>query len=174
MGGSLGVDSEPGVGSTFWIELAQAEEPAVESDLEDDHSTEGSMRSGEARTILYIEDNVYNFQLLQRIFQQRPNIRLIPAMQGRLGIDLAREHQPDLILLDVHLPDMSGLDVLAELRGDPDLRHIPVIVISADATHKQINAMLNCGADDYLTKPFDVRQLVATVTRSLESDRAVI
>src|SRR5690606_36025250 len=116
----------------------------------------------------YIEDNVYNFQLMQRVFLQKPDIRLIAAMQGRLGIDLAREHQPDLILLDVHLPDMSGREVLGELRGDADLRQIPVIVISADATQKQIDAMLNDGADDYLTKPFDVRELVTTVMRTLE------
>src|SRR6185436_5251073 len=93
-------------------------------------------------TVLYIEDNLSNLRLIEHILQHRPAAKLITAMQGRLGWELAREHHPDLILLDMNLPDISGHDLLLRLQADPLTRPIPVVVISADATSRQIERLL--------------------------------
>jgi CheY-like chemotaxis protein len=110
--------------------------------------------------VLYIEDNLANLALLQRIVVEREGIEIIPAMQGRLGLELAREHQPAVVLLDLHLPDISGDEVLQQLRDDPATAGIPVVMISADATPGQVQRLLNTGALAYLTKPIDVGQLL--------------
>ncbi|MEX2571340.1 MAG: ATP-binding protein [Gemmatimonadota bacterium] len=167
MSGQMGVTSRPGHGSTFWVELPQA------ATLQPDHSAPAdrgvrSQFDGGGRTIVYIEDNLSNVQLVERLFQRHSNIRLIAAMQGRIGLDLAREHRPDLILLDAHLPDISGLQVLAELGDDAALRHVPVVVISADATPAQVARFLDEGAREYLTKPFDVEKLMSVVASELD------
>jgi CheY-like chemotaxis protein len=94
-------------------------------------------------------------------------VRLLAAMQGHLGLELAGQHRPDLILLDLDLPDMHGSDVLAALRKDPSLVHIPVVVISADATPGQIQRLQEAGARDYLTKPLDVRHFLALIDEML-------
>jgi CheY-like chemotaxis protein len=120
-----------------------------------------------ARTVLYIEDNAANTQLLQAVLMHRPGLRLLTAAQGGAGIELARQHLPDLILLDVHLPDMKGPEMMARLSADAALRSIPVIVISADATAHQIERLLAIGAREYLTKPIDVDQLLRVVDRYL-------
>ena len=104
---------------------------------------------------------------------QRPGVKLIPAMQGRLGLELARQHRPALVLLDLHLPDMSGEDVLHTLRDDPATAQLPVAIVSADAMPRQVQRLLSAGATAYLTKPIDVRQLLALLDDSLEAyDRA--
>jgi len=87
-------------------------------------------------------------------------------MQGRLGLDLARKHSPDLILLDIHLPDLNGWDVFSQLRGEVTTRDIPVIIISADATVRQIQQFMTAGARDYLTKPFDVTKFSRVIEES--------
>jgi CheY-like chemotaxis protein len=117
--------------------------------------------------VLYIEDNPSNLKLVERIFRNRPEIGLLSAMQGRIGVELAQEHQPDLILLDTHLPDLSGAEVLRCLREDPATRRIPVIALSGDATQSQINKLLVAGAREYLTKPFDLKTFLDTVERML-------
>ena len=94
-------------------------------------------------------------------------VRLIPATQGRLGLELARQHRPDLILLDLHLPDISGEQVLRELQADPRLQRTPVIILSADATPGQVERLVAAGARAYLTKPLDVRQLLLLVDEAL-------
>jgi CheY-like chemotaxis protein len=99
--------------------------------------------------------------------RSRPSIRLIPAMMGQLGLELAREHQPDLILLDLHLPDLNGEEVLAQLRADERTREIPVVILSADATRRQLAPLLAAGARDYLTKPIEIRRLVEVVDEFL-------
>jgi CheY-like chemotaxis protein len=121
-----------------------------------------------ARLLLYIEDNIPNLKLIQRLLAHRPEVRLLPAMQGRLGMDLARQHRPDLILLDLHLPDVQGEEVLARLRDDEDTRHIPVVVISADATPGQAQRLLAAGARDYLTKPLNVQRLLRVLDDLLQ------
>jgi CheY-like chemotaxis protein len=111
--------------------------------------------------VLYVEDNLSNLRLIEHVLSHRSGTRLLAAIQGRLGLDLAREHHPDLILLDLHLPDLPGADVLRALRADVATRDIPVVVLSADATPGQIERLLAAGARAYLTKPVDVKQLLA-------------
>ena len=120
-------------------------------------------RPGEAHTIVYIEDNLSNLKLVEQVLERLPDVRLIPAMQGKLGIDLVRQHQPDLILLDLHLPDLHGREVLDQLKRDPATAAIPVVVLSADATPAQFERLLAAGAAGYLTKPIDVQALLNTV-----------
>jgi CheY-like chemotaxis protein len=120
-----------------------------------------------ARTILYVEDNLANLDLVETILNDRPEIDLIPALQGRLGLQLAREHRPDLILLDLHLPDLPGEKVLHELRADERTRDIPVLVISADAITHRMERLRAAGARDYLTKPIDVDRFLDAVDSAL-------
>jgi CheY-like chemotaxis protein len=114
--------------------------------------------------IVYIEDNIANVKLVERILHGAANdYELVPAMQGRLGVDLARELRPALILMDLHLPDLTGEEVLHLLRDDPDTSSIPVVVVSADATSNHIQRLQTAGASAYLTKPFNVRELLSTI-----------
>jgi CheY-like chemotaxis protein len=108
--------------------------------------------------VLYIEDNLPNVRLVERLLAHRPEVKLLTAMQGGLGIELAREHRPGLILLDLQLPDIPGADVLQRLQHDPRTRQIPVVVISADATPGQIKRLRSLGAREFLTKPLDVKR----------------
>jgi CheY-like chemotaxis protein len=118
-------------------------------------------------TIVYVEDNLSNLDLVKRALSQYPQVTLLPAMQGRLGLDLARRHRPDLILLDLHLPDISGEEVLRRLREDPQTRAIPVIMVSADATTGRAARLAEAGARAYLTKPLDVKQFLALIDELL-------
>jgi signal transduction histidine kinase/ActR/RegA family two-component response regulator len=167
MGGTLGLESAVGRGSTFWIELPQTDNPVdrVTQVGAPPPAVADPDVSRNARVILYIEDNLSNLELIQRLIAHRPEVRLLPAMQGRLGLDLAREHRPALILLDLHLPDIPGHEVLQRLQADPETRHIPVVVISADATPGQIDRLLAAGAQAYLTKPLDLKTLLAVLER---------
>lgn len=124
--------------------------------------------SADLHTVLYIEDNLSNLALVQRILARRPTVRLIQAVQGRAGLNLAREHRPDLILLDLHLPDIHGSEVLRLVKDDPATSKIPVVVISADATTGQIERLIAAGARDYLTKPLDVRKLLSLLDEALK------
>jgi CheY-like chemotaxis protein len=117
--------------------------------------------------VLYIEDNLSNMRLVERLLAHRTPVQLVPAMKGRLGLELAREHRPDLILLDVHLPDMSGEEVLEQLQADEATKSIPVVVISADATSAQRRSLLDVGARRYLTKPLDLEQFLDVVVTTL-------
>jgi len=121
------------------------------------------------RRILYIEDNLSNLTLVQQILEEQGDVDLITAMQGSIGLDLARRHAPELILLDLHLPDMPGWDVLSQLKGDPATRSIPTIVISADATRPQIKRLMSAGAAAYLTKPLDVEKFVRALEQNPQS-----
>jgi CheY-like chemotaxis protein len=120
------------------------------------------------RIVLYVEDNLSNINLIEHIIVHRPHVKLVAAMQGRLGLDLAREHRPDLILLDLHLPDISGEDVLQGLRQVQELRDIPVIVISADATRGRIERLLSMGVLDYLPKPLDIKKFLQLLDSCLK------
>jgi CheY-like chemotaxis protein len=165
MGGTLGVASTPGQGSTFWVEL-----PRTESPVERVQRLEGAQPPPEqdrpqseqpALTVLYIEDNLSNLQLVEHILSRRPNTTLISAMRPQLGLDLAAEHQPDLVLLDLHLPDMSGQEVLNRLRSGSKTADVPVVILSADARPGQVTHLLEQGARSFLTKPLDVKELFA-------------
>ena len=163
MGGTIGIDSVPGKGSTFWLELPLAEDPL--SLVESRMASVGLRGLNEQHrgTVLYIEDNLSNLRLIEMLFEERPGLELLSAQQGLLGLEIARNRRPDLVLLDIHLPDLPGWEVLARLKADEVTRDIPVVVISADATPKQRVRLLAAGAKDYLTKPIDVARLIQTL-----------
>jgi signal transduction histidine kinase/CheY-like chemotaxis protein len=159
MGGSISVASVPGVGTTFTVELDRGEPLAVRPAPTSGDPLLRVRDYGGARRVLYIEDTVANVRVLEGVLERRPRVQLLTAMFGRLGVELAHEHRPDLILLDLHLPDLSGERVLSELRADPETRGIPVIVLSADATRER-EQLLVAGASAYLTKPIDLLRLL--------------
>jgi PAS domain S-box-containing protein len=167
MEGQLRVESTVGQGSTFWVELPLTESPRRSLEPGRTEGPRPERAEKPARTVLYVEDNLANLDLVETILYERPEIDLIPALQGRLGLQLAREHRPHLILLDLHLPDLSGEMVLHELRADERTRDIPVLVISADATTHRVQRLRSAGARDYLTKPLDVDQFLAAVDAAL-------
>ena len=173
MNGSITVESELGHGTTFIVELNSADAPQVEQDAQQP-SRDASLKSridpgATGQRLLYIEDNVSNLTLVERILERQPAVELIPAMQGSLGLDLAREHHPDLILLDLHLPDMAGDEVLRRLQADPSTRHIPVVVLSADANKRQSERLLHLGASNYLTKPLDIQRFLEVIAANLNA-----
>ena len=127
------------------------------------------LSDGIGRRVLYIEDNFSNVTLVEQMLAERPALELITAMQGRVGLELARKHAPDLILLDLHLPDLPGWQVLHQLKADQATREIPVIVISADATASQIKRLLSSGASAYLTKPLDIAEFFRVIEEMLSS-----
>jgi CheY-like chemotaxis protein len=162
MGGSMGVENNPDRGATFWMELPLVKDPVAQAQtaIADLPNTAAPAPQQRQRIVLYVEDNLSNITLIEHIIVHRPQVKLVAAMQGRLGLDLAREHRPDLILLDLHLPDISGEDVLQGLRQQPELRNTPVIVISADATRGRIERLLSMGVLDYLPKPLDIKRFL--------------
>jgi signal transduction histidine kinase/CheY-like chemotaxis protein len=173
MAGSMGVSSTPGTGSTFWLELERAEPAAVAMAAANEPPVLVERTYDGERRLLYIEDTVANVHLVEEVLAARPSVRLLPAMMGQLGLELAREHLPHLILLDLHLPDVGGEDVLAQLQASDRTRDIPVVVLSADATKRQLEPLLAGGARDYLTKPIGVRKLLEVLDRYLaEPERA--
>jgi CheY-like chemotaxis protein len=150
-------------GSTFWVELPVAEPPVgPETGQEPDRAVTEDRKepTGPMLTVLYIEDNLSNLQLVDRVISRRRDVKLISAMRPMLGLDLAREHRPDLILLDLHLPDIPGEEVLHRLLTDPKTADIPVVVLSADARPGLIKRLLGAGARQFLTKPLDVAELL--------------
>jgi PAS domain S-box-containing protein len=167
MGGEIGVESSVGVGSTFWVSLPTAEASAP-LPVRITEKAPASHDRGESRTLLYIEDNHTNITLLQRILERRWEIRFLTAMDGAHGMAMARKHRPDLILLDLYLPDVSGEEVLAQLRQEKETAEIPVIMISADATTGQAERLLAAGAQAYLTKPLDIPHFLQTIEQALE------
>jgi PAS domain S-box-containing protein len=170
MDGEIGVDSVVGTGSTFWLELPldpdqRRHDPA---DWVAALAARGEAPAeGGTGTILYIEDNPSNFKLIERILARRSGVTLLTAVQGELGLDLAREHEPDLVLLDLHLPDMHGSEVLRRIREDDVISRTPVVIISADATSSQASQLLDAGAQAYLPKPLDVQEFLRIVDDAL-------
>jgi signal transduction histidine kinase/ActR/RegA family two-component response regulator len=169
MGGRIEVESELGKGSTFTVELGRGEPAAVEAATEEERELVAERSYDGERRLLYIEDTVANLRLVEEILESRPSVKLLPAGMGRLGLELAVEHRPDLILLDLHLPDIDGEQVLVGLRADERTRDIPVVVLSADATQRAREPVLQDGARAYLTKPIGVRELLEVVDEYLQS-----
>jgi signal transduction histidine kinase/ActR/RegA family two-component response regulator len=172
MGGSIGVETGPG-GSTFYVWLPAAHplpvEDVVVHGVEPPHDRRAS---GDTRTVLYIEDHLSNIALLERLLGRRPGYELLTATTGRAGVQLARTLHPDVVLLDLDLPDMRGEEVLAELRADPETADIPVIVVTADATARRQEELTRAGADAYVVKPIQLASFMATleaVLRRVES-----
>jgi len=166
MEGRLTLESVAGVGSTFTVELPQARQPAQPAVSPQPAPVAGTQEVRVVK-VLYVEDNAANLDLVARFLQQMSGVELITTMQGSLAFDLARLHKPNLILLDLHLPDLDGETVLRRLRADPETAGVRIAMLTADATPGQERRLLALGADDYLTKPLDFGRL-AEVIRSGE------
>jgi len=178
MGGEIGVSSSPGVGSVFWIELGStaplaqhvADEPAPEADGAAAPAADGGSPQ-EPHLILYVEDNPANLRLVEEIIRFRTDLRLLSALDGHVGLSLARAHQPEIILLDLNLPGMSGLEVLRQLRADPATAGIPVFALSANAMARDIERGRAAGFNRYLTKPIDIDKFTEAINSTLAQNR---
>lgn len=164
IGGSLRLVNSSPTGSTFRAEFRIHDEE-TQKELE----AQGCDALPEKRrgSIVSIEDNAANMRLLEEVLLDWPEVKILPAIQGTVGLELVRRHRPDLVLLDLHLPDISGEVILRTLRLDETTKHIPVIVLSADATPRKIDALLKMGADEYMTKPIDLKAFYDLVARYL-------
>ena len=170
MGGTIGVESVVGAGSVFWVELNSAVAPVIttiESELA--ASVHREICAGAPRrTLLYVEDNLANLKLVEQIIARRPDIRLLTAVDGNLGIALARSAQPDVILMDINLAGMSGIEAMQILHKFPETAHIPVMALSANAIPHDIERGLAEGFFRYLTKPIKVGEFMEALDVALE------
>jgi PAS domain S-box-containing protein len=173
MGGVIGVKSDIGVGSVFWVELVLAAEPNLAIGTTDAAALQPAQLKNDAalRTLLYVEDNPANLKLVAQLIARRPNLCLLSAADATLGIELARDRQPAVILMDINLPGISGIGALKILREDSLTRHIPVIAISANAMPHDIHKGLEAGFFRYLTKPIRVVEFMDVVDVALEFSR---
>lgn len=174
MGGEIKVSSTVGEGSVFAVELALAKDTAYLRREELNGLTEkasnqstGDGQKTDELTVLYIEDNPDNLALVEQVVQHQPGVRLLSAIQGSQGLDLARDHRPDLVFTDYHLPDLNGDEVIARLKQDERTRDIPVYILSADALSSQINRLKDLGAADHLSKPLDIERLLALLRQAV-------
>jgi PAS domain S-box-containing protein len=175
MGGAIGVESVVGSGSVFWFELNSALEPKLAKHQEGEDKAQGTANAlvrvdeGAPRcTLLYVEDNPANLKLIEMLIStRRPDIRMLSARDGTSGIELARSQQPELILMDINLPGISGIEALKILRADPATIHIPVVGLSANAMPRDIEKGLQAGFFRYLTKPIQVNEFMETLDRAL-------
>jgi signal transduction histidine kinase/DNA-binding response OmpR family regulator len=161
MGGSIGATSAPGEGSVFWVELPIAQAAAT-AEAGADPVVETRAYTA-PKTILYVEDMLETLLLVEHILKQRPSVSLVPAMLGGAALDLAAEYRPNLILLDLNLPDIPGEELLRRLKADPATSATPVIIISGETSGERIDALMAVGASAYLTKPISVRDFLHTV-----------
>jgi CheY-like chemotaxis protein/anti-sigma regulatory factor (Ser/Thr protein kinase) len=162
MGGQIGVASTLGKGSTFWIEMPLVENPGAPAFIRSPPAVVPA-----SRTLLYMEDHPVNLRLITRIVARRPAIQLLPAGTVALGLEMARERQPDLILLDLHFPESDGGQVLAQLRADPRTAEIPVVMLDEGAPGKR-EQVAAAGACVFLTRPVEVRALLGVLDRFID------
>jgi len=175
MKGVIGVESAVGVGSVFWFELllTQAPTPAA-APAESTQAVPARVAAGTPQsTLLYVEDNPANLALVMQLIARRSDIRLLTAVTGTLGIELARSARPDMILMDINLPGISGIEALKILREDPATAHIPIVALSANAMPRDIKKGLEAGFFYYLTKPINVNEFMDTVDVALEFTRTL-
>jgi len=170
MGGEIGVESTVGAGSVFWIELNLTDETQPVVDATEPLATlhAHDQHGAAMRTLLYVEDNRANMQLVEQLIARRPDMRLLSAGDGTQGIALARIHQPEVILMDINLPGISGIQALKILREDPATTHIPVLAISANAMPHDIKKGLDAGFFRYLTKPIKVQEFMDALDMALK------
>ena len=169
MGGTIGVNSTPGVGTVFWIELDLAAAPQLQV-AETGSEAPAQQKAPEGtlpRTVLYVEDNAANLELVAQIIARRPDLRLVSAADGELGIAYARAYRPEVILMDINLPGISGLDAMRILREDPSTAAIPIIALSANAVPRDIERAREAGFLNYLTKPINVPRFMSALDEAL-------
>jgi CheY-like chemotaxis protein len=170
MGGVIGVDSVLGVGSVFWFELISVAGPHIPIETEIDTSTRPRMRRAKGKyTLLYVEDNPANLKLVEQIIKRYPDLQLLTACDGKSGIEIAVISKPDVVLMDINLPDMNGFTALKILTSNPVTSLIPVIAISANAMPRDIQKGLEAGFYRYITKPIIVTELMEALDVTLES-----
>jgi len=168
MGGAIGVESTVGVGSEFWIELIRdVAPPLVAGNALPAERVPQAQENAARRTLLYVEDNPANLMLVEQIIEGHPHIHMLSARDGHLGIALARAHLPDVILMDINLPGISGIQALEILRDDPVTAHIPVLAISANAMPCDIKKALEAGFFRYLTKPIKINEFMEVLDLAL-------
>jgi CheY-like chemotaxis protein/two-component sensor histidine kinase len=172
MGGVIGVESSIGVGTEFWVEFNAANAPALTIDNLDQVAMERrhmlALAPDQQPTLLYVEDNPANLALVEQLIARRGDLRLLTAIDGHLGVELARAYLPDVILMDINLPGISGFEALDILSKDPATRHIPVLALSANAMPRDVEKGLQAGFLGYLTKPIRVRELMEALDGALE------
>ncbi|MHB1619138.1 MAG: HAMP domain-containing protein [Sulfuricella sp.] len=170
MGGTIGVESTVGVGSVFWFELISIAEPRLAMEGGDAAASAQPHvpRGARPHTLLYVEDNPANLKLVEQIIVRHPDLSLLTAVNGNLGIELARDEQPDVILMDINLPGINGYEALKILREDPATAHIPVIAVSANAMHLDVERGLKAGFFRYITKPIKVNEFMEALDVALE------
>jgi CheY-like chemotaxis protein/anti-sigma regulatory factor (Ser/Thr protein kinase) len=169
MEGELGVESVPGAGSVFWCELNSSAAPRLigegaEATVQDQPPVSAVARP---RSVLYVEDNPANMKLVEQLIARRPDIQLLTAVNGQLGIEIARASQPTLILMDINLPGISGVEAMRLLRKDPMTAHIPVVALTANAMPRDIQSSLEVGFFRYLTKPIKVKEFMDALNAAL-------
>lgn len=167
MHGAIGVESQVGTGSVFWLELPEVKEPAEQMLRAEPPSPITVSPQRLSKSVLYVENDPASLDLVEQILVIRPGVKLLSAIQGRMCLDLARQHQPDLILLDLNLPDIHGEEVLRQLQIDSRTRDIPVVIISAHAIPDHENRLQKVGVRAYLTKPFNLGQFLQTIDELL-------
>lgn len=167
MGGTIGMTSRVEQGSTFWVELPLAGEATARREQASAATAVPPAAPSTSGLVLYVEDNLSNVRLLQRILQRRPGVELLHASTGATGVEIARLRRPDVILLDMHLPDTTGADVLALLAGDPRTRDIPKVIVTADATPGLARRLEDAGALACMTKPLNVPAMLQMIDRLL-------
>jgi signal transduction histidine kinase/ActR/RegA family two-component response regulator len=173
MGGIIGAESTVGAGSVFWIELElTSERPAVGGGPPFEPADPLVHAGAELRTLLYVEDNPANLMLVEDLIARRPDIRLLTALDGKTGIEIARARRPDLILMDINLPGINGIRALKILAADPTTAHIPVIALSANAIPHDIAKGLAAGFFRYLTKPIKVNEFMETLNVAFDHANA--
>ena len=174
LGGHIGFESEQGRGSHFWVDIPLSKkqiDPAASEELADDeeNAAESADASSASHTLLYIEDNPDNLHLVEAIIGQYKNLHLLSAPNALIGYDLATSKLPDLILMDINLPGMNGLQAMKRLRSTPETRLIPIIALTSNSTQRDIEAGLSAGFDGYLTKPIKVSELMKTIDQTLDN-----
>lgn len=185
MGGEIGVESQLGVGSLFWVELVASSAADIHAGFDVDNGHEAGLQAGpntaseiavegaekrgapRQKRLLYVEDNPANLILVERIIARRSDVVLFSAIDGHLGIKMAREHRPDVILMDINLPGISGYGALKVLLADVNTKHIPVMALSANAMPRDIEMGMQAGFFCYLTKPIDVTEFMDALDLAL-------
>jgi PAS domain S-box-containing protein len=170
MDGIIGADSTVGVGSVFWIELPETavERRPGKSLKPGEPAPQIPPKNARVHTLLYVEDNPANLTLIEQLIARRSDMQLLTAGDATRGIEIARAEQPEVILMDINLPGISGLDALKILADDPETSHIPVIALSASAMPRDVANGLQAGFFRYLTKPVKVKELLDTLAEALE------